>query len=325
MAALKSLQSNNYLIPVYDNLNINVQPTLSSPTPSQSSTLNAINEIQRNTQPTYSYSDGSRDYYYQGYTYKITSGGQLLVSNGLYFTPADGLSGRVIASDQLTGNALGGLINTKGLTPGWTPEGYAWFDLNSRLGIAINAFMGDSGSWVFNPYKSKHYDNLCIAATGFNKRKEQQLLCKRLVCIEKMQKSGGPLEACEFDYNLGMCMYVDSARYKIEGSAGPLKIFGAIGRTFFSNILGNSAFYLYWTTCVLTLKKTDQLFDPLTKSCTSPTGPKRVICGVMGSVISLNEIIKFAEGDYNPTKSTTPLDPVKQAGGQDFCQGIDLT
>ena len=286
-------------------------------------------------------------YKYKGQTYKriynyngVTGITKWFKLDGLIWTF---LTGGVIASDQLTGNAVGGNsqnqitgndilsnmgskfgLNTNKLIPGWSPGSYAWFDLNARLGIAVDGFLGDSGSWVFNPYKSKHYDALCIAATGFNKRKERQLLCKRLVCIEQMQKSGGPIEACEFDYSLGMCMYVDSARYKLEGSAGLGTIFGSIGRTFFSNILGNGAFYAYWVLCGYTLKKADTLFDASSQICTSPGSFKRVACGITGSLLSLREIVAFAKNPYNPmTSSTTPLDPVKQNGGNDFCNGVN--
>ncbi|MBN2458939.1 peptidoglycan-binding protein [Candidatus Woesearchaeota archaeon] len=259
---------------------------------------------------------------------------------------SDQLTGRAV-DNSITGNALSDVFSRvagKGLTGGADPSWLMLFDLNSRLDNAVNAFLGDSGSWVFNPYKSKHYDGLCISATRFNYMKERQILCKRLGCLEKMAETGGPLQACDFEYSLDMCMYVDSARYKLEGNK--VKILESLGRVAVNNIIGFTFMRLYlfgtlnpiqvpginlgldiWPGCVHY-----QIADPKTKeirfSFKMPeipgnplNGMESVICGLTGTLFSLREMAAFANNPYSALKSQVPTE--LPATSPDFCSGVN--
>ncbi len=188
---------------------------------------------------------------------------------------------------------------------------------------ALDAFLGEDGNWIFNPYKSKHYDKFCAPAIMFNDKKERQLLCKRLGCLEAMAKVGGPLEACEFDYNLDMCMYVESARYKLEGGASIGRVFDSVKDVFLNNVvgLGVVATYLFvYPGCVhyqtpggLTLDYGGTL-----------KGSRAAACGVIGSVLSLREILAFASNPYNPLSGKKMVPTDLPATSTDFCKGLDL-
>ena len=195
---------------------------------------------------------------------------------------------------------------------------------DSRVQDAVDAFVGE-GTWIYNPYKSKHYDSLCTPAILFNDRKERQILCKYLKCIDDTAKSGGPLDACEFEYELGMCLYVDSAQYKLEGKATFFKVLNNIKRAFFSNIIGlatTTGYLFVWPGCV----HYQALWPPLGAMADAGKvevgGLRATACGTAGSLLAGREMIEFAKSMFNPEKRTTaPADIPDDA--QDFCAGLD--
>lgn len=212
-----------------------------------------------------------------------------------------------IYSDSVTGNA----ISVPNILT-------SFYNLPAvlRWNNAVDAFLGDEGTWIYNPYKSKHYDGLCIPAILFNDRKERQLQCKRLGCLEQMVDIGGPIEACEFDYNLDMCMYVESARYKIEGSARLDRVIVSFFRVLFSNIVGLIPLSLYIVACNNYAKKptTTPLADILF-----------VTCGLTGTLLSIREVVAVFENVFN-AGFTNSLAPVNiPSTGQDFCSEVDYT
>jgi hypothetical protein len=247
----------------------------------------------------------------------------------------DNNKGYVIFSDQLTGKASDGLPSsalsaltsttsskTSSLFKSYnTPNNYNTLDLNVRAANAVDAFLGDEGSWVYNPYKSKHYDSMCAPAIMFNDRKERQLLCKRLGCIEYMAKTGGPLDACEYDYDLGMCLYVDSARYKLEGTDSIGKVFHNFGKQFFNSILGLAPTITYlfiFPGCVV---YQTPLGVPMDQVLTT-NGWHGAACGITGSLLSIREIISFINNGFNPfDNDKAPVD--LPTGSTDFCNGVD--
>jgi len=206
-------------------------------------------------------------------------------------------------------------INLGGQSNMWTPQDIAQFETDVRFNNAVDAFLGDQGSWIYNPFKSKHYDSLCHPAIVFNKRKEMQLLCKRLGCIKLMASNGGPIDACEYDYSLGMCLYVDSARYKLQGGASFFKIIDSALRALFSNFLGSAATFAFWKLCE------DQ---PSWGLACDPSKIPKNICTAFIALQSFKEVASFISNPYNPLKSSgVPTDPIKQSGGPDFCAGVD--
>ncbi|MBU1199516.1 MAG: hypothetical protein KKF46_06775 [Nanoarchaeota archaeon] len=260
------------------------------------------------------------DIMYKGILYRYNKNSlTMLKSNGLYFAP---LTGNVVASNSITGEAIISPGTADKLFKPFSPVSYQMFDTEVRMQNAVDAFLGDDGSWIYNPYKSKHYDGMCAPAIMFNDRKERQLLCKRLGCLEEMAKIGGPLEACEFEYNLDMCVYVESARYKIDGAATFGKVMESVGKVFLSNLLGTGLIigYLYfWPGCAHYHGEGGQLFD----SEVYTTGWRGTACGTIGALFSLRELISFMKNPYNALKSDVPVDI--PAGSPDFCVGVDYS
>jgi|GEM_PF-2891551 len=235
----------------------------------------------------------------------------------------NGVTGKVIASDQLTGNDILSSLGKSMTSSPFTSQGYSAFDLNVRMGNAVDSFLGDSGTWIYNPYKSKHYDGLCAPAILFNDRKERQLLCKRLGCVEAMANIGGPLDACEFDYNLGMCMYVESARYKIEGAVDIGDVFDSLAKVFLNNLVGlavTEAYLFIPLGCAHYQIPGGATYDQVLEL----NGWRSAVCGGIGSLLSIREFISMFKNKYNPLESGIKLDPV-ETSGVDFCDGLNYT
>lgn len=252
----------------------------------------------------------------------VNMGGGGIIGSG---DPNDNenIGGHVILSNQITGNGiLSGIFGVVGgaeANQPWSAQEFQSFDWDIRINNAIDAFLGSQGTWVYNPFKSKHYDTFCHPAIVFNKRKEMQLLCKRLGCIELMAREGGPIEACEYDYSLGMCIYVDSARYKLHGNWDFLKVFGSLVRSLFNNLLGGGITAAFLTGC----KELAEITGNSPLACNFATIPDG-ICKVAITFLNIREIISFAQNPYNPiTTSGVPTDPIEQSGGPDFCSGVN--
>lgn len=199
-------------------------------------------------------------------------------------------------------------------------------DANIRLRDSVDAFMGSDSSWIFNPYKSKHYDRLCIPAIIFNSQKEKQLLCKKLGCIDEMSKIGGPLEACEFEYQMTYCMYVESARYKLDEGFNFGDFINGIKDAFMSNIIGIAAVVTY-------------MFVPPFKchDYQRAGGDNRrgrvaiddyfnvgsnLACGVMGMLLSLQELTSVKENLYNAAYTSMSPTDISSLGAE-FCSGVN--
>jgi len=220
-----------------------------------------------------------------------------------------GLTGYDVAGTSLTPSDSGTGIPT-GIISMWT------------MNLAIQGFLGDEGSWIYNPYKSVHYDSWCPPAIMFNDRKERQLTCKRIGCYEAMMEMGGPLEACDFDYQRDMCMYVESARYKISGDEATFgNVMGSLGRQFMNNIvgIGTSITYAYVLGCRDYQLPTTWTYDTVPV----PMGWKTVTCGIVGSAMSASELLSFAQNPLNALSGagTTPTDI--PSSSVDYCSGVD--
>ena len=205
----------------------------------------------------------------------------------------------------------------------WTPKNYdpRALMISDRMDDAVNAFMGDEGSWIYNPYKSKHYDVMCYPAQLFNLRKERQLLCKRLGCMEQMVASGGPIAACDSEYALDMCMYVESARYKIDK---PMSFGRFFGNNLFKAICNNLAGF--GTTLIYLFAFPGCMVYQIPMGCEvdielTTGGPHSLACGITGTLLSIREIIEFARNPFNAKKSNVPVD--LPLGSPDFCSGVD--
>ncbi len=180
------------------------------------------------------------------------------------------------------------------------------------------------GTWILNPYKSTHFDSLCIPAKIFNDQKEKQLICQHLACLQEVAKSGGGLESCDYDYGLGMCLYVDSAEYKINPCAW--KSFWKNILPAFGNAIAGNAFtiaYLFATPppplgCIMYQIKFGNTLNLEFLS----GGFKGAFCGVTGTIIAAKELaetfktkFKTVMVDSSPTK----------LNGHDFCSGVSYS
>ena len=212
--------------------------------------------------------------------------------------------------------AINALIGSK-LGP-WKNEGF--------FGSSINDFMHDSGSMIYNPYKSVHYDDWCYPAQIFNAKKERQIKCKELGCIEQMAAVGGPLEACEYEAKLDSCLYLESARYKLEGEK--VNIFKAFWGSVLNNIVSLSAMLVYNVGCheykipggEIKIVGGEAKKIPLFTMFSNPVN-KHVVCGVSGALFNVKELISFAANPMNALwHSNVPTEIPPE--GIDFCGGV---
>lgn len=88
--------------------------------------------------------------------------------------------------------------------------------ISAQNEMLINALNGHS--WVIDPYKSIHYDGLCIPAYIYNLKKERQIDCMYLRCLEQQQGVLAPKIMCDGNYKVNKCLYLDSAEYVLGGS-----------------------------------------------------------------------------------------------------------
>jgi hypothetical protein len=78
-------------------------------------------------------------------------------------------------------------------------------------------------SWILNPYKSRHTDTLCVPAILFNYKKEKQIQCMYIKCLESAKNSGMGIQYCDDQKEFRDCLYLDSAAYReADGSWGEL-------------------------------------------------------------------------------------------------------
>jgi len=258
-------------------------------------------------------------------------GGQRLV-NGLWVPHAIFEPGRIIDDNEKEIISSADLITAQASlnipSAEMSPAARQRAQGQMQLQQAVDSFMGDEGTWIYNPYKSKHYDKLCIPAILFNSKKEKQLQCRRLACIEDAAKTGGPLEACEFEYEYTYCLYVDGARYKLQG--GVENIFSSVFRAMMNSITGLAVTIttqFIYPKCVLyglpsPIPETTTLCSllvplgqPNTPSCT-----QSVMCGALKAAQTFQEFSAIASGQYNPLANTqVPT----ELPGEDFCAGVD--
>jgi hypothetical protein len=193
-----------------------------------------------------------------------------------------------------------------------------------RMTQALDAFVGEEEAWIYNPYKSEHFDQMCFPATIFNSKKERELLCKKLGCINQMARTGGPIEACEYDYNLGHCLYVDSARYKIEGGMTVGGFLKGFFKQLSNNIVGTGtmATYLFvFPNCV----RYQLPGWGVTSDLSLISGPGAVranACGVGGALMSLREFTALANNKFN-VNSNNGAPTSLPADADTFCQGVN--
>jgi hypothetical protein len=104
----------------------------------------------------------------------------------------------------------------------------------------------DFSTWVVNPYKSYHYDDLCAPATLYNMKKERELKCLKINCLESVKASGLDSRICDEQYNVRDCLYLESAYGKANEGKFPWATFAQAAA---SAIFGNVMSYAYQGAC----------------------------------------------------------------------------
>jgi len=86
----------------------------------------------------------------------------------------------------------------------------------------------DQGTWVWNPYESKHYAKFarCIPALLYNYRKEKQINCLYRNCLVNHADTGLPITNCLLAFKERHCLYVESAQYREHGYSDILEKVG---------------------------------------------------------------------------------------------------
>ena len=190
------------------------------------------------------------------------------------------------------------------------------------LDHAMEEFVRSSGgTWIVNPYKSTHYDDLCIPAILFNDQKEKYLTCRYVECMKGMGTQSGAIEACDFEYQLGTCLYLDSAQYRLQPSVWKSISEGVISAMLNSLVgVGVTVFYLFGVPnaagppgCINYQFPGGDLPD--IEFITG--GLHSAVCGTMGTLLAANELDEFFDNKFR-FKDTSPTD----LPGPDFCAGV---
>jgi len=173
----------------------------------------------------------------------------------------------------------------------------------------------ESNDWIVNPYRSVHYDALCNPAMLYNLQKERQIRCKYLSCLQKQAQGGTPTIACDMDYGIETCLYLDSAQWKMDQGIWP----GIRGlfRSALSAAVGIGIQLLY--SKVLCPKYLKNMAD----ETNLVKGSNDVTCGLAGTLLQAKEIGSVFGGDIFKTlmDSSTPKDPSEI---HDYCIGVDI-
>jgi hypothetical protein len=217
---------------------------------------------------------------------------------------------RNVADNLITGRAFTG--NDIILPASVDISAQQYIDRNTRFYSDLEA-----NDWIVNPYRSVHYDHLCLPAIQYNKQKERQLRCKYLSCLEKLN-NGLPTYVCDQEYGNEMCLYIDSAQWKMDSSVWP--VLKGLLRSALVFVVGTGIELGYSYICEDYLKKSQ---NPTTLE-TLENGWYAVGCGTLGATLHYKEITSvFAPGGITSFfDSNIPDDP---ATIHDYCVGVDYS
>ncbi len=197
----------------------------------------------------------------------------------------------------------------------------------SKTGIASREAIANRGEsltnalnghqWVIDPYKSVHYDGACIPAQIYNLKKEKQINCMYIACMQSQAETGIPKVMCDGDYKINKCLYLDSAEFILHH--------GDIWQSMFNGIadaLANSGLGLVISTLYLIFCKKDLIPAPdiAGMNIESPEAFRSVGCGLAGSYFGIQEMVNAAKNPFMLMRSK--LNPTEK---QDYCKGIDYS
>ena len=173
----------------------------------------------------------------------------------------------------------------------------------------------ESEDWIVNPYRSTHWDSLCLPAILYNLEKEKQLRCKYLSCLNTEKSTGIPNYMCDQEFGMESCLYLDSAQWHITGGHFWDTVGPGLLKSAMSAALGMAPYFAH------------DVFCPsygLDKYGTIATAPLDVACGISGTILQAKEVgAMFTENFWSKMfTSEIPKDP---AAIKDYCSGVDYS
>ncbi len=183
-------------------------------------------------------------------------------------------------------------------------------------------------NWIVDPYKNQKYDALCLPAQLYNLRKEKQLKCIQMKCIDEMAVKGLPITQCEQRYSTQHCLYVEGAQTRMHGEFAK-KLLEAAGQVVLRVGISLGMSLLFRRSCPALYSITAIGADSATiipDGCTLTSeagvirwsnldcGAKSVGCGFFGLALSLPELMNMVENPWADW-SVVPA-------GDDYCSGL---
>jgi len=149
-------------------------------------------------------------------------------------------------------------------------------------------------SWLLNPYRSKHYDALCAPAVLFNMKKEREIKCQYIKCLEAVKSAGIGRELCDKTYKFRECLYLDSAQVK-KSAFGKHGLGTKILQSLGAAILGTGASIAFQAACD---KYYDVHEDPQKNFGPYPSDLRNYGCALGFIVLGTMDVISFINSDY---------------------------
>ncbi|MGV8171223.1 MAG: hypothetical protein ACP5OA_00845 [Candidatus Woesearchaeota archaeon] len=192
--------------------------------------------------------------------------------------------------------------------PGMTYEQKT--EIRAQNEMLINALNGHQ--WRVDPYRSVHFDDLCLPAQLYNFKKDKQISCMYLRCLQDQSSVAVPKAMCDGNYKVNKCLYLDSAEYVLSGGNGWKIFFRSMGDAFENSALGLTISILYKKAC-----RDDYIIGGFKNGMNFWTkGLPSALCGAAGVYFASRELIDAYENYF--AKPPADNDVVT-----DYCEGLD--
>jgi len=186
----------------------------------------------------------------------------------------------------------------------------AVLDANNNVGDALN-----NHAWILDPYKSVHYDSLCNPAIIYNLKKDKQITCMYLSCIENQARLGLPEVICDGTYKINKCLYLDSAEYVLAGNSWVRALMQGFVKALASTGLGATIQTVYSKVC----RKDYAIGGDKSGMDLYLTAAPSVLCGITGTYFAIKEIADYFGNPFYKFRNADPTDK------QNYCAGIDYS
>ena len=180
-------------------------------------------------------------------------------------------------------------------------------------GSKLTRLESEPGGWIFDPYKSIHYAEmcLCLPAYVYNLKKEKQIKCMYRNCIQNHMVQQISTENCDIAHRERECLYVESAQLKRYGYLGGLgdRLLQYI--TDNALLLGSTIAYLWYCKKYIHIPELscgDALVTGVWKGGWKPT-----ICGNVGSALTIFEMYNIVNSEFSYNNYDQELK------GEDYC------